>query len=88
MGALMQLYPAAASLAKLVGSLLRRQDPRIVAQDAQVKVIALLNARKAVLAHRQDELRAQIEGARAAHKATAALRKELEQVTTEILSIG
>lgn len=47
-----------------------------------------MNARKAILAHRQEELRAQIAAARAGHKPTTVLLDELKAVNLEILSIG
>lgn len=81
-------FGTGAHLTRIIANLLRREDPRIVAQDAQVKVIALMNARKAILPHRQEELRAQIAAARAGHKPTTVLLDELKAVNLEILSIG
>lgn len=81
-------FGTAERLTRLIGNLVQRQDPRGAERHAQVKVAAMRAARKAVLAHEQEELRARIRGARAAHKPTAALQARLERVTTEILSIG
>lgn len=81
-------FGTASGLASIISQLLKREDPRLLAQDAALKNLALLQARKAILAHRKEELVAQIAGARAAHRATSSLIAELQAVTTEILAIG
>lgn len=78
----------ASGLASIMSHLRRREGQRLLAQDQAIKSLALLQARKAILAHRKAELIAEIAGARARHKSTCFLTAELKAVTTEILSIG
>ncbi len=81
-------FGTASGLASIISGLLKCEDPRIVAQDAAIKNIRLLQARKTVLMHRRGELQAQIAKARGAHKKTSSLEAELRAVTTEIMQIG
>ena len=78
----------ASGLARITSNLRRREEQRLSQQDAALKSLALLQARKATLMHRRDQLVAQIAEAKAKHRATSSLASELQQVTTEILSIG
>ena len=78
----------ASGFARITSNLRRREEQRLSQQDAALKSLALLQARKATLMHRRDQLVAQIAEAKAKHRATSSLASELQQVTTEILSIG
>ena len=81
-------FGTASGLAAIISRLLKREDPRLLAQDAAVKSLALLQARKAVLLDRKEALIAEIVAARQGHRATSSLIAELQAVTTEILAIG
>ena len=78
----------ASGLASIISNLRRREERRLSAQDEALKNLHLLQVRKAILAHRKEELIAQIAGERVKHRGTSLLIAELQAVTTEILSIG
>lgn len=84
-----RLRALASTLASIISEPLRREERRKAAQDQALGNIALLQARKAVLAHQQNELRAELAAGRFTKDRPASLiRAELRAVTTEILSIG
>jgi hypothetical protein len=83
-----QALRQASGLASIMSHLRRREEQRTSAQDAAVKSLAILQARKAILFHRREELIAQIAGERIRHRATSSLIAELVSVNTEILAIG
>lgn len=89
---LSRLFPhlrgLASGLASIMSHMRRREERRTSAQAEAIKNMALLQARKAILAHRKQELISQIAGARARHGATSSLIAELQRVNLEILAIG
>ena len=81
----------ASGLASIMSHLRRREEQRLSAQDQAIKSLALLQARKAILAHRKEELLSELAGAKAhprKDRPVSLIRAELRAVTTEILSIG